>query len=141
VSGAFYGLNGQLDLDTVSFGIASLSDTYADGVTAGGASLTTALSNASYPLDPEVSLFLAAFSVPSYADQDIVHYVSSYTAIVNYAAGADDLAYAAYYLSETGQVGETTADGWLAALAADPTVDLGAKLDIESIRYGWGTVE
>jgi V8-like Glu-specific endopeptidase len=141
MNSAYAALNDQLWLSPVSFGIASLASTHADGVAAAASSLVKALNAVSAPLDPYAAIYLAAFAVDSYDGQSIESYVTDYTAIPAYAINADDLADAAYWLGEAGTLSQTAANQILVDLASDPTVDLGTKLDIEALQYGWGVID
>lgn len=141
VNGANVALNGQMDLDAVSFSIASLAPDIAAGYTAGGNSLVAALESANYPLDLSTAQYLAAFGIGTYAGTDLVTYVEGYAKIPEYDRQAGDVAFAIVSLEEAGLVSSDEVSSVLSALASDTTVDVGDKLYVESLQYQLGEID
>jgi hypothetical protein len=87
-----------------------------------------------------VANYLAAFGIASYRGASTTSYVTSYTSIPNYALDAGDIASAAGWLFGDGLLTRDQALGILRTLDGDPSVDVGAKLYIEELEYGAGTL-
>jgi V8-like Glu-specific endopeptidase len=134
-------MNDQPYLDPISSGIASLQPTSAQGLAAGGSSLTQALAAAGAPLDLSIANYLAAFAVPSYQGTSIPTYVTNYAQVPEYQLNAGDAASAATWLAQDGLFTSSQAVAVVEALYADPTVVVGDKLYIETIEYQSGLVK
>jgi hypothetical protein len=134
-------LNGQIDLDLLSFAPAALHATLAEGRTAGGAILQQALASAGLALTPQVAAYLAAFQIDTYAGEAILDYENGYANILDYPRWASDIAYTALWLSTNGKLNRDATLGILQALYANPDVDVGSKLSIEASLYGAGALD
>jgi hypothetical protein len=141
MNAASVALNGQVSLDPVSFGVASLATSKAAGLTAAAASLQQALDGASTPLDLGVATYLAAFAVPSYRGVKTVSYVTGYASVPGYALDASDVAAAAVWLSNNQMLGGDQALSIVEQIYADPTVDVGDKLYAEDVEYQSGVLQ
>jgi hypothetical protein len=133
-------MNGRLDLDLISFGIAGLSGSMSAGTAAGALSLQQALSKAQPPLDFELAYYLAAFGIPAYGGTDITGYVKNYQAVSHYEYQATSVAAAAAWLYSHGSLAKADALGLLARLHDDPRVSVGSKLYVERLQYGMGAL-
>jgi hypothetical protein len=134
-------LNGELDFDAVSYAVARLADSTTDGVTAGAHSLEMALATASPPLDFNVAEYLAAFGIDTYAGMTLANFTQDYATFADFPLSAIQIASTAVSLAGTQAIDNSTALSILQALASDPTVDVGAKLYIEDVRYQSGALD
>jgi V8-like Glu-specific endopeptidase len=134
-------LNGQVSLDSVSFAIAALSDTYQAGIAAGKASLSSALAAAQTPLDLVISPYLAAFQINTYNGVDIATYVRNYRQVPHYELSASNVANAAAWLYDSGAFDKNELAGMLNALDNDANISLGSKLLIEALQYEFGLID
>jgi hypothetical protein len=134
-------LNGQLDLDAVSYAVARLADSTTDGVTAGAQSLKNALAAASPPLDFDVAQYLAAFGIDTYAGTTLASFTQNYASDADFPLSAIQIASTAVSLATSLALDNSQALSILQALASDPTVDVGAKLYIEDVRYQSGALD
>jgi Trypsin-like peptidase domain len=137
---AWVGQDGRVLLDTVSFFIAHLSDTYDDGITAGRTSLSNALATAQTPLDLTLSPYLAAFQISQYGGTDVTAYVRNYRQVPHYELSATNVANAAAWLYDSGAFTKNDLAQMLSDLAKDSNVSLGTKLLVEELQYDFGLV-
>jgi hypothetical protein len=135
---ALRSLNGELDLDEMSFAEAALSSTTADGQFAAEQLLTQAVAVAQPPLDFHVASYLAAFGVDTYRGASVVDFTRNYGSVPDYAADGQDLASTILWLSNTGAIGYADTKSLLSAVHGDRTIDLGTKLFIELAEYNRG---
>ncbi len=135
---ALRSLNGELDLDEMSFAEAALSSTMADGQGVAAQLLTQALAMAQPPLDFHVASYLAAFSIDTYRGASVVNFTRNYGSVPDYAANGEDLASTILWLSNTGAIGFADTKSLLSAVHGDRTIDLGTKLFIELAEYNRG---
>jgi V8-like Glu-specific endopeptidase len=133
-------LNGQMQLDALTFGLAALSSSMADGIAAGGQSLQTALAAARPPLDFGIANYLAAFQVGSYAGVRTLDYVRGYASVPGYVLSATDIASAALWLNHAGGLTGSDTTSLLRALDGNLGVDIGSKLYVEDVLYQSGTL-
>jgi S1-C subfamily serine protease len=135
VNDHYVALDGQLDLDMLSFAPAALSATMALGLSAGGLTLEQGLTAVNHQLNPQVASYLAAFGVDSYGGQSILGFENAYTSVLNYALWATDIASTALWLNHEGQLSGPSTLSLLQALASNANVDIAAKLYIEDVLY------
>ena len=133
-------LNDQLQLDPLTFGIAGLSSSMAQGMSDGAQSLQTALAAAKPPLDFDIANYLAAFQVASYAGVQTLGYVRGYASVPGYALSATDIASSALWLNHNGTLSASDTTSLLRALDGNVGVDIGSKLYIEDILYQSGAL-
>jgi hypothetical protein len=133
-------LNGMADYPSVSFGIAALEATEAQGTAAGADALENVLAAAAPSLDFELAYYLAAFSINRYGDATISNYISNYRTTPHYELNAKAIAYAATWLYGNGTLNATRVMSILNELHTDAKVDLGAKLAIEDLLYESGAL-
>ena len=131
-------LNGQLSLDAVSFAIAELSSTMADGRAAASASLSAALAEAQTPLDLSLTPYLAAFVIKTYGSVNVADYVRGYRQVAHYELAASSVADAAAWLYDSGEFGKADLEQILSDLDGDASVSLGTKLLVEELQYDFG---
>jgi hypothetical protein len=130
--------NGELELDEVSFAVAALSDSMADGQTAGAQALSQALAVAQPALDFHVALHLAAFGIETYRGADVVEFTRNYASVPDYAANGQYLVSTILWLGNLGAIDLPDTKGLLTAVHDDRTIDLGTKLFIELAEYNRG---
>lgn len=135
LSEAARALNGQVSLNAVSFAIAHLAATEAEGRTDGRGSLSVALSEAHTPLDLHLTPYLAAFGIATYAEMSVAAYVRGYRQVSHYELAASNLANAAAWLYDRGEFTKAELRQMLQDLANDASVSVGSKLLIEELRY------
>ena len=130
-------LNGQLSLDLVSYAQAALASSTAVGQATASQMLQSALqaANPQPPLDFSIASYLAEFSVLTYQGASVVDFVRNYSKVPDYGLNGAEIANALLWLVSAQAVDRADALAILQSLAADPNVDLGAKLYIEEIRY------
>jgi hypothetical protein len=128
-------LNGMLELDEVSFALAALSSSMAEGRSAAVQGLGKALSAASPPLDFEIANYLAAFDIETYEGVQTVDFVRGYASVPGYGIEATDIASATVLLSNAAVMAPSQGISLLKGLASDPTVDLAGKLYVEQVLY------
>jgi hypothetical protein len=138
---AWVAQNGRVLLDTVSFAIASLATTHAEGITAGRTSLLNALSAAQTPLDLVLSPYLAAFEVNEYGGALVSAYVRGYRQVPHYELSATNIANAAGWLYDSGAFNQNDLSQMLSALDGDESVSLGTKLLVEELQYDFGLLD
>jgi hypothetical protein len=100
--------------------------------------MSQALASANTLLDFTVATYLAAFQVDSYQGTNILSYVQNYKNVPDYALQGSNIANAALWLNNSGELSGSDTNAILKALASDPNVDLGAKLYIEQVQYQSG---
>jgi hypothetical protein len=127
--------NGELELDEVSFAVASLEGSMAEGQAAGTSVLSQALAVAQPPLDFHVALHLAAFSIDSYQGASVVDFTRNYSRVPDYAANGRYLVSSILWLGNRGVLDPADTKTLLAAVHDDRTIDLGTKLYIELAEY------
>jgi hypothetical protein len=130
--------NGEIALDEISFGIASLASTMASGQTAGAQTLAQALGEAKPALDFDVAEHLAAFGVDTYQGASVIDFVRSYKSVPDYALNGEDIVSTILWLAYLGAIDSSELQSLLGSLHADPTIDLGTKLFIELAEYNRG---
>jgi hypothetical protein len=128
-------LNGDLELDLISFGAAALTPSKAEGTSAAMQNLQHALAIATPPLDFQIADYLAAFGIDSYAGMRIVDFVRGYASVPGYAVTGTAVAAAILWLGDSGQLGRDQVISMLQALASDNAVEIGTKLYIEDLLY------
>jgi hypothetical protein len=128
-------LNGQLQLDLVSFAPEALNMSSSAGFTAAKQSLQAAVVAANPPLDFAIANYLLAFGLLTYQGTDLVGFVRGYAKYPEYGLYGIEIASAASLLYSDGAMSRSDALSILQALASDPNVDEAAKLDVEDIRY------
>lgn len=137
----YLALNGLLSLNEVSFAPAALATTNTAAISQGASTLQQALLVAQAPIDFNVSNYLAAFGVTSYAGQNLVDYVQNYASVPDYPLQATSIASTALWLLSDGAMDRSTVLSLLQTLASDPSVDVGTKLYIEDIQYQAGVLQ
>lgn len=130
--------NGELELNEVSFAMASLSDSMADGQKFGAQLLSQALAEAQPPLDFDVALYLAAFQISTYQGTSIADFTRNYTRVPDYALEGEPLVSTILWLNYYSVLDNSTIEGLFGALHGDSTIDLGTKLFIEQAEYSRG---
>lgn len=140
VNQRWVGMNGQLDLYAVSFAIAHLQPTMAEGVATGSQSLGNALAASQPPLDFGLANYLAAYETFSYNGTDIVDYIVHYQRVLHYELDAFNIASTSGWLLSKAKLSRESALAILAQLAGDPSVSIGAKLYIEEFRFEAGVL-
>lgn len=134
-------LNGQLQLDLVSFGPTGLAvTTSAAALLVGSQALQQALSAATPPLDFTLAYYLASFNIGTYAGTRVADFVQAYASYPDYVLAASDIVNDALALTLAGQWNQMQLTSLLQALASNPNVDLVAKLFIEDVQYQLGIV-
>ena len=129
------GMNGQPEYYAVSFAIAKLQPTWNAGVSAGAESLQQVLAAANPVLDYHLALYLAAFAIESYGGTQIATYVSNYKQVPHYELQATNIAYAAGWRYDNGNMTKAQLQSFLQQLFADPNISVGARLAIEEYLY------
>lgn len=127
--------NGAPQFSLVSFDVAALSPSKADGIQAGAAGLQQVLAATKLPLDFTVANFLAAFEVTAYDGSSVPDYVTGYRKRPDYEFSAQTIASAAGWLMDNGLVSKETTRGIFSDLMGDPKVTTGASLYIEQFQY------
>jgi hypothetical protein len=97
-------LNGQLTLDVISFGLASLSNSMSDGLATGLTKLQSELAAANAPLDFDVASYLAAFGATAYRGASLVDYFETYDTQPGYALSGTSIASGMLWLNDHGSV-------------------------------------
>ena len=128
-------LNGEMMLDPVSFGVASLAATKSEGVSVGGASLSDALSTANAPLDFGIANYLAAFQITRYGGTDLATYVKGYARTPHYELFGTSIASTALWLNAALYLPPADTRAILAQLAGDRSTTIATKLYVEDVRY------
>ena len=132
-------MNGNTDLSPVSFGVAQLQPSIAEGMQAGGSSLRAALAAAGTPsLDFGLSNFLAAFNVRSYGGSDPLTWIRSYHQVPGYQDFGTSIASAYLWWWDNGAIDRAEAIAALNALMRDPQISVGSKLFIDEYLYESG---
>jgi hypothetical protein len=134
-------MSGAPDLDAVSFAIAALSSSAADGVTSGASSLEKALSAASVSLDFNVAAYLGAFNVTSYQGRNVPAFVTDFDQTPGFELNAADIAYAVAAFYSYGTIDQSDASAVLVSLAGNGDVDVGGELAVEEVQYDLGWVQ
>lgn len=130
--------NGEIEIDEVSFGVAPLADSMADGQTAGAQALTQALSEAQPALDFHVAQHLAAFAIDTYEGRSIVDFVRNYGSVPDYALNGVELVSTILWLGNQGAIKSAELESLLGMVHSDPAIDLETKLFIELAEYNRG---
>lgn len=133
--------NGEPQFSLVSFDVAALSPSKADGIQAGAAGLQQALAATKLPLDFGVANALAAFQVTTYDGASVPDFVTGYGKRPDYEFSAQSIASAAGWLMDNGAVPKDTVRSIFSDLMGDPTVTTGAKLYIEQFQYDEGWIQ
>src|SRR5262249_18204871 len=128
-------LNGQVDLYSISFALASLASSMAEGKTRAAQSLQDGLTSAQEALDFPVASYLAAFGVLQYQGTNIVDYVRGYAAIPQYELAGTSIAFAAAWLLSNGAMSRADVQDLMSKLASASTVSVGTKLYIDEYQY------
>ena len=129
-------MNGNTDLTPVTFGVAQLAPSKADGTMQGSASLQAALTAAGNPvLDFGLENYLAAFEVASYAGTDTLGWLRGYRQAPGYQDYGTSIASAYLWWWDNGVIGEDEAVAALKALLADPNVSISGKLYADEVLY------
>jgi len=129
-------MNGNTDLTPVTFGVAQLAPSKADGTMQGSASLQAALTAAGNPvLDFGLENYLAAFEVASYAGADTLGWLRGYRQAPGYQDYGASIASAYLWWWDNGVIGEDEAVAALKALLADPNVSISGKLYADEVLY------
>jgi hypothetical protein len=133
-------MNGQMDLNGISFDIARLASSKSAGIAAGRQTLAAALASANPWLDFSLANYLAAFDIPTYGGVDLASYVRGYAKVLHYELQARDIASAAGWLYDDHLLDRSTLSSILGALESDGSVSVGDKLYIEDLRYQLGVL-
>jgi hypothetical protein len=132
-------MNGNTDLSPVSFGVAQLQPSVAEGMQVGAASLQAALAAAgSPPIDFGLSNYLAAFDVAGYAGIDTLTWLRAYHQIPGYQDFGTSIASAYLWWWDNGVIERPEAIAALNALMRDPQISVGAKLFVDEYLYESG---
>jgi len=131
-------LNGMLELDVLSFGIAALADDSEQGDRAAAARLERVLREEKPLFDFSLGIYLAAFGVDRYEGLRTVDMVRDYASVPYFERSAGEIASAALWLSSSRTLPRDEALGMLWSLYRNPEVNLGAKLRIEEWLYQAG---
>ncbi len=126
-------LNGDLELEMLTFGMAALMPT--NGQATATQNLQAALAAANPPFDFNIAFYLATFNVPSYAGVTTLDFLNAYKTFPDYALSGTQIVQTALSLYQNQELGSTAALNLLQTLAADPTIDIGTKLYIEDVQY------
>ncbi len=138
VNDAWVALNGQVQFNEVSFAVALLSTTMAQGQQDGESSLLGALQATQPVLDYNLAGVLAAFNVASYQGTNIEAFVRGYASVPDYGLQASAIVNAALWLNDNMVLSGSDTASLLSALASDASVDIGTKLYIEQVQYNSG---
>jgi hypothetical protein len=133
-------LNGSLQLDAITFAQASLETSTSAGQTVAQSNLKAALAKAGAPLDFQIANYLAAFDISAYDGRATADFVRHYASVPGYGFQATSIASTALWLGSSGIFTRADTTAVLRQLAADPGVDLGAKLYIETVLYQSGVL-
>jgi hypothetical protein len=129
-------MNGNTDLSPVTFGVAQLSSSVANGTQAGNAGLQAALTAAGNPpLDFGIEVYLAAFDLTSYAQTDTLTWLRGYRQTPGYQDYGLSIAFAYLWWWDNNAVVESEALDALSQLNHDPTVSISAKLYADQVLY------
>jgi V8-like Glu-specific endopeptidase len=137
----WYALNGEHDLAPVSFGLARLASSQAEGDAIAQSKVQQLLSASNAPLDFGVAEYLAVFGVPSYAGTSIVDFVRNYAKQPHYELAASTIVTSALWLNHASSLSSNDARTLLVNLAGDGKVAIGPKLFIEEVRYNSGDLD
>jgi V8-like Glu-specific endopeptidase len=132
-------MNGSTDLTPLTFGVAQLAPSKAQGIAQGGANLQAALAAVGDPaLDFGLANYLAAFDVMSYAGTDTLGWLRGYRQVPGYQDYGTSIASAYLWWGDNGVVGEDEALAVLNALIQDPSISISAKLYADEVLYEEG---
>ncbi|MBI5233058.1 MAG: choice-of-anchor D domain-containing protein [Deltaproteobacteria bacterium] len=135
ISRLWVDMTGQADYDSVSFSIAQLKPAFASGISAGGETLSIALSSSAPVLDYYLAYYLAAFDIGSYDNVDIKSYVLNYRKVLHYELEATYIALAGYWLYNHHNLERNELVSLLSRLHKDPNISIGTKLLVEDMKY------
>jgi hypothetical protein len=129
------GLNGRLDLYSISYGVAALEYTEDEGMYEAGSSLRAALTSAHSLLDFDAAVYLAAFDTKV---EEVRTLIENYQRVPGYANFALDIAASALWLTANYELPSKRAFEIMSSLAKNPDVAMDARLYIEEVQYTWG---
>ncbi|MDB4974969.1 MAG: hypothetical protein JWN48_3310 [Myxococcaceae bacterium] len=128
-------LTGELDLSSISFGMAALasSDGAGDGLAA--SSLRAALDTVKPLRDFNLAPYQAAFNIETGPTTSLIR---NYHSVPHYELYGTEIASAALWLNNQGALSRKDTDGLLVRLLDDPNIGLGTKLFVQDVRYNSG---
>jgi hypothetical protein len=131
-------MNGQPDLYAVSFAIARLQSSKAEGLLAGAASLQALLGAVVPLLDFHLANYLAAFGLTTYGGVSLPTYVQNYPAALHYELQGSYVAATAGWLYQDGAIARTALLSLLSRLRGDGNLSIGDRLYVEDFEYSYG---
>lgn len=133
-------MHGEMDLYSVSTAMARLQPSKQQGVQAGAQSLLQALGQDNPALDFWLADYLSQYQITAYGGKTIQDYLANYQQDPNYQLQGVDLADAAGWQYNSGQLSKTDLLALLSRMHGDANASLGTKLYIEEIQHSLGAL-